>query len=908
MEDLLDKTKKAVEKYGSKQSSDRLKASKAVLGAVSACRQFADENESESGSIVQRLAKEVSVILSAMPMFRQFSLDKKALVNIQDKKSAEDHFDTICNDLSSHIKNLEQDRKRKVYEWVRSHAVFGKLRKVSAKKLPEGAYVLLFRRSKDRQLKNEQNLAENNQEIIGLKAAFEARVPELAGEDHAGAGEHTSEMAECDAALGSTSLALRTSHETKPETLLLECESGSDSSGTGRMAVALLNVGAFSNEANDSGSYELHDDNTLNSDSALQSDEATCKESAELIPDPESDSESAPELDSDSSASSDTGPSTHSNIDTDTDTDIDTDTDSDTDTDTDSDTDSKTDSSLDLGAESGQSHAGQRQLRARRFQNEEDQSAQPTGTRAKPLSESRQAKPELVVRPSADGKVFTRFKLKEFADESRVYRMFKAGAPIIGACVIAGGKIEAAIGTLPQDESGDQLRAVLSVSKEAVSKPGKAFVESHEVLSELFHMSRGKEIDKDSYILLFEYVSSKEPAEKHSLDIESEHAEKAPLACGEAPGEAQGSALETCEDASEDSTEDPFTENDSVSVNADDGEAAPAAVQMEAAREEAARKEATGEQAAEKEAAEVAAGLAEGEASEEKEVQGDTDSTSASNSEPDQFDVQSQDEDDRDLTDESADSEKVPSELKLVIKKMEDGRIITRFRSFDFTDSRTLFEEYRKRNPLAGAAVIKGRQLIKAIGVLPNPQPGEKLIDMLLSYSRDAVEKPSMDFIEQNEVLKGLFDYAQQENNERDLEVVIFCDQEGKPVVMRLPDRRGYLQAKSPLFEFRSPKTIFERFKTVQIAGASVIGESGGSTGGREHFHGGKDRRPGQGSGPGQGRDRDRDRDRDKSRGPNRQIRRNSVVLKAFGRTPLRQNVVLSTEVLKRLGVDLSIL
>jgi hypothetical protein len=100
----------------------------------------------------------------------------------------------------------------------------------------------------------------------------------------------------------------------------------------------------------------------------------------------------------------------------------------------------------------------------------------------------------------------------------------------------------------------------------------------------------------------------------------------------------------------------------------------------------------------------------------------------------------------------------------------------------------------------------------------------------------------------------------------------------------------GQSRAKIPLSEFQSPKAVHDRFASREkVAGASVIGEE-------QSF---KNRPPQVGGKAPPERSPDRSNRRD-SAPPTRQ-----VVFAAFGRTPLKTNLMCTPETLKRLGVNL---
>lgn len=735
MEILLENARKAVDKYKSKQSADGIKATRAVLSSVISCRKFVDENEREDRGIAQRLAREISEILSPIPMFRNFALDKKALHNLHTKKLAEEHLEKIQKDLELSLKNLELNRKRKIHEWVRSHPVLGKLRRQSSKKLPPDAYILLF-------------YSERSGRQKGRRASSKAPVLKNAGD--AGSilptviteGDESSKFAE---------------------------------SQTGIIENCLISDDKVLDR--NSGSI-LCEDTGLSPLSELQAD---------------SDADNA------------------------------------------------------LPAEPGQNAV--------------------STTAA--IAES----PLLLVKSSADGRVFTRFRIKDFVDDLRVYRSFRTGPAIVGACVISEGKLLAAMGELPGADAGkNQIRVLLSLSREAIKKPGKEFVESNPVLKELFSLYRNRELHKDAYVLLFQSRTQEDERCEEVSDTGGcvsaaeceplEGLESVTVAEESEPGQAAAPAEADGEISSEDLSESEIAsltedsaENDSVSgIDAAESEyldSSDVGMQDEAAEIDSAELESGADSFAETLALKQ----------EQNEV--------------------------------SADSSLL--NLELVTKKTDDGRLLTRFRSFDFTDLRTLYESFKKRGAVLGAAIIRDRELVKIIGMVP-AESGEDRLQTLLRLSNQALEKPSLDFVASNEIISSIFKLAGEQSPHTDCYVILFSEKEGRPTVMAVPDRRGISRSKLPLSEFRNPKFVLDRFKNSPLpVGASVIRSVA--------------------SEPLQGREsRERNAGGKGGKRPDSQFRnapavaKPPVVLSAFGRTPLKQNVILSPEILKRLGVDPSII
>lgn len=249
-----------------------------------------------------------------------------------------------------------------------------------------------------------------------------------------------------------------------------------------------------------------------------------------------------------------------------------------------------------------------------------------------------------------------------------------------------------------------------------------------------------------------------------------------------------------------------------------------------------------------------------------------------------------------------------PSKVRLIIRQSEDGRVITRFRFFDFSDSRKLFEQFKGKAPVVGAAVIRGREVVHAIGMLPTAKDNQSQVDALLDQSRKAMEGPALSFITDNEVLVKLQELNASSPRDSNLEVVLFVTGQGRPEILSLTDQRGFSRSQFPLSDFRNPKFVFDRLHgQSQVIGASVISQppsqDRGGPGGR-----GRDDR-------GRGRD-DRSQDRGGKGGgsggpgfrggPQRgNSRPTPVVVHAIGQTPLKQNILLTPETLKRMNISL---
>jgi hypothetical protein len=231
--------------------------------------------------------------------------------------------------------------------------------------------------------------------------------------------------------------------------------------------------------------------------------------------------------------------------------------------------------------------------------------------------------------------------------------------------------------------------------------------------------------------------------------------------------------------------------------------------------------------------------------------------------------------------------------LRLINKRAEDGRIITRFRAAEFSSKQELFERYRVQPKVLGAAVIRERELLRSIGSLPSPPPGQSQIDYLLKLSSQALDQPALEFLAENEVLNNLHQLANEHTNQMDNFVVLFVASEsGSPTLFRM--NIGYRQqTRFAIPDFRLPRTVHEQFSRLpKIIGASVIGEQQSFTKKAAGISGGPSKgMPGSDS---------------RAKGPKGMMVLNrQVVLAAYGRTPLKAGLVATEENFKRLGIEL---
>ena len=118
-------------------------------------------------------------------------------------------------------------------------------------------------------------------------------------------------------------------------------------------------------------------------------------------------------------------------------------------------------------------------------------------------------------------------------------------------------------------------------------------------------------------------------------------------------------------------------------------------------------------------------------------------------------------------------------DLELVCRTKSIDKITTRFFAVDFAVKRKLFAAFSTQPTVVGAAIIKHNKLALAIGQIPSAAEGQSELDVLLAQSRASVEKPYLDFVENNAIFSGLRKLANT-NTQRDAEVIFFtCSDNG---------------------------------------------------------------------------------------------------------------------------------
>ncbi len=230
--------------------------------------------------------------------------------------------------------------------------------------------------------------------------------------------------------------------------------------------------------------------------------------------------------------------------------------------------------------------------------------------------------------------------------------------------------------------------------------------------------------------------------------------------------------------------------------------------------------------------------------------------------------------------------------LEIVFRTSANGKIVTRFWPGEFAERHKVFEDYRDKAQIVGAAVIKEKDLVHVFGRVPEPEEGQSQTEALLNVSWQKLDKPALDFLTANDVLKSLRELAKEPPPNQDSYVVLFTQAEAGRLKMmiaqpgsRREQHRFYLQ------DFRTARFVHERFaKEPVVVGASIIGEV--QAPGRSHAA----------AAAGKGKDGSTRT----SRSPGRAApERKSVVLTSFGKTPLKSGFLLTPESLNRLGIDL---
>lgn len=639
---------------------------------------------------------------------------------------------------------------------------------------------------------------------------------------------------------------------------------------------------------------------------------------------------------------------------------------------------------------------------------------------------------ELVTSRAPDGRVFTRFRPREFFDVKKLYRLYNHRPPV-GAAVVVDNKLQDVIGTVPQaKENEDQLHVISSMSKEAASQPAKSFLSNNRVLQSLHELAKDRKVDKGAYILLFvdaeeqidfdaddeellasadagdeahgEHIADEdsagetEPSDEASSGAEGA-AEEAPTA--EVPAEevpaAEAEAAEAPEAPAAEAAAEVAEESNVEEPKAEEPKAEePKAEEPKATEEESPSDQpvaetpvetaptadsSDSEQSSEETTGELPAASAESQEEKSDEVQAETESSAEAGGEEIGQVLEATGSDDSsaarqsdageiashssDTTgDISADShgdhtqetkqegaaeqpagepeaEQVYTPVEILTRPGSDGGVLTRFYANEFSDVRKVFESFAGKRTISGAAVIRGRELVKVVGNVPQAAEGKSQLDVLISESNHAADKPTRDFMVENEILNSLHELAAGHFSDPNARVLLFTEDEGRLSVLTPPpspqreergrDNRGRGDRhnagrgrddrgrngrsqddrgrgghgrdddrsressgpakSSALADFRYPRDIRNGYRNLtRVVGASVIGEQKSTAPVRKDV-----KRDDNRGGGGGGNQRFNDRTPRASK---------SVVLAAFGRTPLKENVLITEETMRRLGLE----
>lgn len=512
--------------------------------------------------------------------------------------------------------------------------------------------------------------------------------------------------------------------------------------------------------------------------------------------------------------------------------------------------------------------------------------ASPKGSYVLLFREAEDGGLELVTHAAEDGRVFTRIRPHEFRDDIKLHKAYLDKPPIVGAALIVDKDLLAVVGKVPQpdevkeDEAGQkqaQLQKLLSISSKAAGKPALEFIQLNDVLKELHEMSRRRKFPKDSYVLLFQ----KQGADNTTAPASDEEAVDLEL--------SEESNVAVSE------TEEISTQSDEAIESAESDVIVDEQISEEEITEEEITEEVSAPVETTDEVQELEVTSTETEDSDTQAEEAISGITTFESSDSLTEETQESTVDETPVGEASAQERVYAADLEIVVKKSNDGKIISRFWPVDFAIRHKLFDAFRDKPSIVGAAIIKHTELVQTIGVVPQPAEGQTDLAAFMGISRTAVEKPFADFVADNPVLKGLNDYATGENGGKEAHVILFTQTEGSKLeVFSVPRDRGKPIARVPIGDFKNAKVLHERFAGKSVVGASVI--SGGIPSHKRH----NDRHNDRHSAHGQGQKRPNDG----PKGRTQVVDARPVVLAAFGKTPLRESLLATPENLQRFGIN----
>lgn len=764
MENVLAKTKQAVSRYKSRSQSDNLNATKSVWAAVRFLRKQLPELEKQDRGVTTRIARELSELLSKLPMFKYLREDKEASENLHSKPQAEELILKLENELKVLVKDLENSKIDEIRGWVENHAVLGTLTKTLTRKMPDSTYVFLFRQTKGGSLELVTSRSPDGRVFTRFRPREFFDVKKL----------------------------YRLYNHRPPV----------------GAAVVVDNklqdvIGTVPQPAE--GEDQLHVISALSKDAASQPAKAFISSNPVLQ-------------------------KLHSLV-----------------------KERKVDKNayILLFVEAAEETDFDADL-------DDEASEESTETEAVGHGDGETTE-EIDTAPDAEG--------VESQEDSESHE----------------GR--------PESAAQDSVQPAI-----AVSDPTDEPVADN-AASESTETPAGEP----------SVVSDAGETAATSSDSAQEGADESPASAGADADESIPAA--NADEAS-------AGESDAVS-NADE------TAGVENAHSETAEDTNTSSSDSETPGTEAP----------EQPVSDDTAGDASENS-PAASAEESSEESGADAASSEGEPEIPVHEgpIEILTRAGSDGGVLTRYYGNEFSDVRKVFETFGSLRTITGAAVVRGRELMDVIGTVPHPGEGQSQIDVLLSESNHAADKPTRDFMAENEILNSLHELATGNFSDANAKVLLFVEEEGRLSALVPPappqreergrgdrkggrpggrgrddrgrgtrDSRGRGGNASLLTDFRYPRDIRNSFRSLpRVVGASVIGEfkSGGGAGAprRDSGHGGDNR----GS-----RDdkRGKDRGRPEQRPPSK-----SVVLAAFGRTPLKQNILITEETTRRLGLDSSLI
>jgi hypothetical protein len=206
-----------------------------------------------------------------------------------------------------------------------------------------------------------------------------------------------------------------------------------------------------------------------------------------------------------------------------------------------------------------------------------------------------------------------------------------------------------------------------------------------------------------------------------------------------------------------------------------------------------------------------------------------------------------------------------------------------------------LFDMFRGQPPIVGTAIMRRTGLFHGLGQLPQAGEARNQTDAVLKASSTAVEKPAVAFLEANDVLKQVHDFANGAQPQgKDAYVVLFSQTDGGSLQLL----RHHSEARIPIGEFKFVKQIHDNFANSQVVGASIIVEPRASRDKeRERFRSPERKSP--------DRPFDRKQSGERPKFSERGSAEKPYVIAAFGRTPLKANILATEENFRRLRLDI---